>query len=89
MVFGLFACSGRRRGGLLISGPGVAEFEPGKQGLGRADGCPAPGLEARDAGKKALPPDVLADLVDRYRDIATSGLAANVYRQTAKDAHGS
>jgi transposase len=52
-------------------------------------------IEARDAAraaraedKKALDPDVLADLVDRYRGIATSGLAANVYRQTstAKDA---
>jgi transposase len=38
--------------------------------------------DARAAGEKALDPDVLGDLVDRYRDIATSGLAANVYRQT-------
>jgi transposase len=52
-------------------------------------------LEARDAardaraeGKKALDPDVLGSLTSRYREIATSGLAANVYRQTAtaKDA---
>jgi len=52
-------------------------------------------IEARDAardaraeGKKVLDLDVLGDLVDRYRAIATSGLAANVYRRTAtaKDA---
>ena len=52
-------------------------------------------IEARDAAraaraedKKMLDLDVLGDLVDRYRDIATSGLAANIYRQnpTAKDA---
>ena len=52
-------------------------------------------VEARDAardaradGKKALDLDVLGDLVDRYRSIATSGLAGNVYRRTAtaKDA---
>ena len=44
--------------------------------------------DARAAGKKVLDLDVLGDLVDRYRDIATSGLAANVYRRTAtaKDA---
>src|SRR5436190_20660889 len=47
-------------------------------------------IEARDAardaragGKKVLDLDVLGDLVDRYRAIATSGLAANVYRRTA------
>ena len=52
-------------------------------------------IEARDAardaraeGKKVLDLDVLGDLVDRYRAIAASGLAANVYRRTAtaKDA---
>jgi hypothetical protein len=44
--------------------------------------------EARAGGKKLLDLDVLGDLVDRYRAIATSGLAANVYRRTAtaKDA---
>ena len=52
-------------------------------------------IEARDAardaraqGKKVLDLDVLGDLTGRYRAIATSGLAGNVYRQTAtaKDA---
>jgi transposase len=52
-------------------------------------------IEARDAardaraeGKKVLDLDVLGDLTDRYRAIATAGLAGNVYRQTAtaKDA---
>jgi len=44
--------------------------------------------EARAEGKKALDLDVLSDLVDRYRAIATAGLAVNVYRRTAtaKDA---
>ncbi len=69
------------------------DFEPGKQDwAARMAGLL---IEARDAardarasGKKALDLDVLGDLVDRYRSIATSGLASNVYRQsaTAKDA---
>jgi transposase len=44
--------------------------------------------DARAGGKKVLDLDVLGDLVARYRAIATSGLAANVYRRTAtaKDA---
>ena len=64
------------------------EFEPGKQDW--AEQMAGLLIEARDAariaraaGKKALDLDVLGDLVDRYRAIATSGLAANVYRQTA------
>lgn len=69
------------------------EFEPGKQDW--AQQMAALLIEARDAartaraeGKKVLDLDVLGDLVDRYRAIATSGLAGNVYRQTAtaKDA---
>jgi transposase len=69
------------------------EFEPAQQDW--AAQMAALLLQARDAargargeGKKALDPDVLADLTGRYREIATSGLAANVYRQTAtaKDA---
>jgi transposase len=47
-------------------------------------------VEARDAAggaraedKKVLDPDVLGELVDRYRATATAGLAGNVYRQTA------
>ena len=69
------------------------EFEPGKQD--RAAQMAGLLIEARDTagaaraeGKKVLDPDVLGDLVDRYRAIVTSGLAMNVYRQTAtsKDA---
>lgn len=69
------------------------EFEPGPQAW--AERMAALLIEARDAArdaraadKKALDLDVLGDLTGRYRDIATSGLAANVYRQTptAKDA---
>jgi transposase len=64
------------------------EFEPGKQDW--AAQMAGLLIEARDAariaraaGEKTLDLDVLGDLVDRYRAIATSGLAANVYRQTA------
>ena len=37
--------------------------------------------DARAAGRKALDLDVLGDLTGRYRAIAASGLAANVYRR--------
>jgi transposase len=69
------------------------DFEPGKQGW--ASEMAALLIEARDAasaarqdGKAALDTAVLEDLVTRYRTLATSGLAANVYRSTvtAKDA---
>ena len=52
-------------------------------------------IEARDAaaavrqsGQDSLGAGILQDLVARYRELATSGLAANVYRRTttAKDA---
>jgi transposase len=69
------------------------EFEPGKQDwAARMAGLL---IEARDAardaradGKKHLDLDVLGSVVDRYRVIARSGLAGNVYRRTAtaKDA---
>jgi transposase len=68
------------------------DFEPGKQD--RAEQMAALLIEGRDyardaraAGKKALDPDTLTGLTGRYREIATSGLASNVYRQTptAKD----
>ena len=44
--------------------------------------------DARAAGRKALDLDVLGDLTGRYRAIAASGLARNVYRRTVatKDA---
>ena len=69
------------------------DFEPGKQDW--AAQMAALLIEARDAardarqaGKTALDPGVLDDLVTRYRALATSGLAANTYRRTAtaKDA---
>ncbi|MDQ2876986.1 MAG: IS66 family transposase [Actinomycetota bacterium] len=69
------------------------EFEPGKQGwaarmAGLLVGARDAARDARAEGRKSLDPGVLGDLVDRYRAIATSGLAVNVYRQTAtaKDA---
>jgi transposase len=44
--------------------------------------------DARQAGQAALDPEILDELVIRYRALATDGLAANVYRRTAtaKDA---
>ena len=69
------------------------EFEPQQQDWARH--MAALLIEARDAardarhaGKTALAPDVLGDLVTRYQALATSGLAANAYRRTttAKDA---
>lgn len=44
--------------------------------------------EARSAGKTRLDPDALASLTGRYRALAESGFARNVYRQApaAKDA---
>jgi transposase len=69
------------------------EFEPREQDWARQMAVLL--IEARDAardaraeGNKALDLDILGDLTGRYRAIATSGLAANVYRQTAtaKDA---
>jgi transposase len=69
------------------------DFEPAEQGwAARMAGLL---IEARDAardaradGKKAIDLDVLGDLTGRYRSIAASGLAGNVYRRTAtaKDA---
>jgi len=69
------------------------EFEPREQDW--AASMAGLLIEARDAAraaraedKKVLDLDVLGDLVDRYRAIATAGLAGNVYRRTAtaKDA---
>jgi transposase len=64
------------------------QFEPGRQDW--AEQMAALLIEARDTaraaraeGKKALAPDVLDMLTSRYRSIAESGLAANVYRRTA------
>jgi transposase len=69
------------------------DFEPGKQD--RASRMAALLVEARNAardarrdGKTTLDAAVLDDMVARYRELAVSGLAANVYRRTptAKDA---
>jgi transposase len=69
------------------------EFEPGKQD--RASRMAALLIEARDAaaaarraGQAALDAAVLDGLVTRYRELATAGLAASIYRRTAtaKDA---
>jgi transposase len=69
------------------------DFEPGKQGW--ASQMAALLVEARDAasaarqaGQSALDPAALDDLVTRYRELATAGLAASLYRRTAtaKDA---
>jgi len=64
------------------------QFESGKQDW--AQQMAGLLIEARDAardaragGKKVLDTDILGDLVDRYRAIAESGLAVNVYRRTA------
>lgn len=64
------------------------QFEPGKQDW--AQQMAGLLIEARDAArdarageKKALDLDIAGDLVDRYRAIAATGLAANLYRHTA------
>jgi transposase len=64
------------------------DFEPARQDWARQ--MAALLTEARDAaraaraeGKKALDADVTDSLAGRYRSIAESGLAVNVYRQTA------
>jgi transposase len=71
----------------------LSDFEPGKQDW--ASQMAALLIEARDAasaarqaGQSALDPAVLDDLVTRYRELATAGLAASLYRRTAtaKDA---
>ncbi len=69
------------------------DFEPGKQDwaarmAGLLIEARDAARDARQAGKTALDPGALDDLVTRYRALATSGLAANAYRRTAtaKDA---
>jgi transposase len=64
------------------------DFEPQKQDW--AEKMAALLIEARDAagaarrdGKTALDAAVLDDVVARYRALATSGLASNLYRRTA------
>ena len=66
----------------------LCDFEPGRQDW--AASMAALLIEARDAasaarqnGKAALDAAALDDLVTRYRELATSGLAVNVYRGTA------
>jgi transposase len=78
---------------LLRDLKGLYEFEPGRQEW--ASQMASLLIEARDAasaarqaGDSALDAAVLDDLVTRYRELATAGLAGNIYRQTAaaKDA---
>ena len=64
------------------------QFEPGKQGWAQQTAGLL--IEARDAartaraeGRKALDAGIVAGLTSRYRSIAESGLAVNVYRRTA------
>jgi transposase len=78
---------------LLRDLKGLYDFEPSQQQwASRMAGLL---IEARDAaasaraaGRPALDTAVLDDLVTRYRTLATTGLAANLYRRTAtaKDA---
>ena len=64
------------------------DFEPARQDWAASMACLL--IEARDAardarrdGKAALDAAVLQDLTARYRTLAASGLAANLYRGTA------
>ena len=64
------------------------DFEPGKQDWAATTAALL--TEARDAacaarqaGQSALDPEVLDSLTTRYRQLATTGLTANIYRQTA------
>jgi len=78
---------------LLRDLKGLHDFEPGQQEwasqmarllIGARDAAAA----ARAAGRTTLDAQVLDDLVTRYRNLAASGLTANLYRRTAtaKDA---
>ncbi len=73
---------------LLSDLKGLYDFEPSQQQW--AAQMAALLIEARDAaaaaraaGQSALDAAVLDDLVTRYRALAASGLAANLYRRTA------
>jgi transposase len=72
----------------------LCEFDP--DGQDRAARMAVLLIEARNAArgaraddKKALDQDVLDGIVERYRALAVSGLAANVYRRTATAADAS
>jgi transposase len=78
---------------LLRDLKGLYDFEPGKQEWASRMACLL--IEARDAasaarlaGQSALDAPVLDGLLTQYRELATTGLAANLYRRTAtaKDA---
>jgi transposase len=73
---------------LLRDLKGLYDFEPGRQEW--ASQMASLLISARDAatgaraaGQAALDPAVLDDLVTRYRNLATAGLTANLYRRTA------
>ena len=64
------------------------DFEPGQQDWAAKMATVL--IEARDAaraarqaGQPALDPEVLDGLITRYRQLATTGLTANIYRRTA------
>jgi transposase len=64
------------------------DFEPGQQDWAAKMATVL--IEARDAaraarqaGQPALHPEVLDALITRYRQLATTGLTANIYRRTA------
>ena len=78
---------------LLRDLKGLYDFEPDKQAWASQMGCLL--IEARDAaaaarhaGQSALETATLDGLIARYRELAATGLAANLYRRTAtaKDA---
>ena len=78
---------------LLRELKGLYDFEPARQAW--ASQMAGLLIEARDAaaaarhaGSTALDAAILDDLLTRYRDLATAGLTANLYRRTAtaKDA---
>jgi transposase len=78
---------------LLRDLKGLYDFEPAQQDWASQMACLL--IEARDAaaaarqaGQPALDTAVLDSLVTRYRELATAGLAGNLYRRTAtaKDA---
>ena len=73
---------------LLRDLKGLYDFEPGKQEW--ASRMASLLIEARDAassarlaGQSALDATVLDGLLTRYRELATTGLAVNLYRRTA------
>ena len=77
---------------LLRDLKGLYDFEPEKQEwasrmAGLLIGARDAAAAARLAGQAALAPAILDGLLTRYRDLATAGLAANLYRRTATESY--